>query len=69
MARAGERVRVSRLAGEAVLCQRLREMGFCEEATVRVMRNSGAMICQVCGSRVGLSLELAESIFVEPVFA
>jgi hypothetical protein len=42
-------------------------MGFCEEAKVIVMRNNGAMICEVCGSRVGLSVALAESIFVEPV--
>jgi ferrous iron transport protein A len=64
--RAGETVRVTRLAGQPALCYRLREMGFCEMAEVRIMQNNGALVCQVCGSRVGLSRELADSIFVQP---
>jgi hypothetical protein len=35
-------------------------------AEVRIMQNNGALVCQVCGSRVGLSRELADSIFVQP---
>lgn len=65
-ARTGERVRVSRLLGQPALCHRLREMGFCEMAEVRVVQNNGSLICQVCGSKVGLSRALAEAIFVEP---
>jgi ferrous iron transport protein A len=65
-ARAGETVRVARLCGQAAMCYRLREMGFCEMAEVRVMQNNGTLVCQVCGSRVGLSRELADAIFVQP---
>ncbi|MGI8604254.1 MAG: FeoA family protein [Verrucomicrobiales bacterium] len=65
-ARAGDTVRVTRLSGQPALCYRLREMGFCEMAKVRVMQNNGTVICHVCGSKVGLSRELAAAIFVEP---
>lgn len=60
----GKKVKVCRLEGEPNLCHRLREMGFCEEAEVSVVRNCGALICQVCGSKVGLSSRLAEFIHV-----
>ena len=63
-ARAGATVRVVRLEGQEPVCARLREMGFCEEAEVRVLNNSASVVCQVCGSRVGLSRGLAGSILV-----
>jgi Fe2+ transport system protein FeoA len=63
-ARLGERVRVQRLAGQPAVCHRLRELGFCEEAEVRVIQKSGAMLCLVCGAKVCLSRQLAENIFV-----
>jgi len=63
-ARAGETVRVLRLEGQEALCSRLREMGFCEQAEVRILNNSSTVVCSVCGSRVGLSRQLAGSILV-----
>ena len=63
----GRKARVFRLEGEPVACQRLREMGFCEKAEVKVLNNHGPVICQVCGSKVGLSKEIADAVFVEPV--
>lgn len=63
----GKRVRVCRLDGEPGMCNRLREMGFCEEAEVSVVRNNGPVICLVCGSKVGMSSQLAESIHVDDV--
>jgi ferrous iron transport protein A len=63
-ARPGSTVRVVRLEGQEPVCARLREMGFCEQAEVRVLNNSASIICQVCGSRVGLSRALASSIVV-----
>ena len=63
----GQKVRVFRLSGETVACQRLREMGFCERAEVKVLTTSGGVICQVCGSKVGLSKEVANAILVEAV--
>jgi Fe2+ transport system protein FeoA len=64
--RKGQRVRVHSIDGEAVACQRLRELGFCEKAEVKVLTNHGPMICQVCGSKVGLSKQVASAILVEP---
>lgn len=63
-ARAGVTVRVLRLEGQEPVCARLREMGFCEQAEVHVLNNSTSVVCQVCGSRVGLSRGLACSIVV-----
>lgn len=65
----GQRVRVCRLNGQPTLCHRLRELGFCEEAEVTVLNNSHAVMCQVCGAKVGLSRQLAESIHVQPSLA
>lgn len=61
----GRRLKVHRLEGLPSMCNRLREMGFCEEAEVRVISNAGVCICHVCGSKVGLSHQLAGSIHVE----
>jgi ferrous iron transport protein A len=63
-AKAGETVRVVRIEGQEPVCRRLREMGFCEMASVRVLNTAGGLVCQVCGARVGLSRQLAESIVV-----
>lgn len=62
----GQKVRVFRLDGEMAACQRLREMGFCEEAEVKVLVNNGSVVCQVCGSKVGLSRQIADAVLVEP---
>lgn len=63
----GRKVRVYSLDGESIACQRLREMGFCEDAEVKVLTNNGSMVCQVCGSKVGLSKQVANAVIVEPV--
>jgi Fe2+ transport system protein FeoA len=65
--RCGQLVRVRRLASEATLCVRLREMGFCEDAEIVKLSQGGATLCQVCGTRVALSRTLARQILVEPV--
>jgi Fe2+ transport system protein FeoA len=62
--RPGSTVRVVRLEGQEPVCARLREMGFCEQAEVRVLNSGASVVCQVCGSRVGLSRGLAASIVV-----
>ncbi|MCS1408776.1 MAG: hypothetical protein M2R45_01953 [Verrucomicrobia subdivision 3 bacterium] len=62
----GQKVRVQKLAGQPALCHRLREMGFCEYAEVQILNKSGAMLCQVCNSKICLSRQLAEWILVEP---
>lgn len=64
-ARPREKLRVKRLSGHPALCRRLREMGFCERAEVEIINKSGAMLCEVCNSKVCLSRELAASIMVD----
>jgi Fe2+ transport system protein FeoA len=62
----GQTVRVRHLSGQPAVCQRLREMGFNEQAQVKIINHAGAVLCVVCGAKVGLSRQLAESILVGP---
>ena len=64
---AGKEVRVSRLDCAPGTCQRLREMGFCENAVVKKIRGGADLVCWVCGTRVALSARLARQILVETV--
>lgn len=57
------------LHGEPGVCQRLREMGFCEFAEIRKVSQGSALICRVCGVNVALSKYLAKNIIVEPIEA
>jgi Fe2+ transport system protein FeoA len=65
--RAGTCVRIKQLTAAPDLCQRLREMGFNEEQRIKCVLKNGSVVCQVCNVRLGLSVELADSIWVEPV--
>lgn len=65
----GERVRIAQLCGQADTCRRLREMGFCEEAEIHVVNAGAAILCQICGARVGLSRQLAATIMVSRMAA
>lgn len=65
----GERLRLLELQGQPALCQRLREMGLCESAEIVKVRQGAAILCQVCGTRVALSHDLAEAIVIQPVAA
>lgn len=66
-ARVGSKLRVRDLKSNPAICQRLREMGFCEFAEIHKVADNGALICQVCGARVALSRSLGKQIIVEPV--
>ncbi|MEK8024169.1 MAG: FeoA family protein [Candidatus Hydrogenedentota bacterium] len=66
-AASGSRVRVVALRSEPSVCQRLRELGFCELAEVSKLSDGIGLICQVCGSKVALSSRLADDIVVEPL--
>ena len=63
----GRHVRIERLQGEKAVCQRLREMGFCESSVVEKIADSGSLICKVCDAKVILSKELAEKIIVKDI--
>ncbi|MBZ0166935.1 MAG: ferrous iron transport protein A [Candidatus Omnitrophica bacterium] len=61
---AGERVLVECLQGDSSECQRLREMGFCENAQVEMIAQNTAFICKVCDSKIIISEGLAQNIIV-----
>ncbi len=63
----GEPVRVASLGGDPSVCQRLREMGFCEFAEVCKVSHGGALVCHVLNGKVALSQRLAKHIFVETI--
>ena len=65
--KAGQVCRVKRLCASAEMCERLREIGFCEDQVVTRLANPTAIICLVCNARLALSTMLAELIWVEPI--
>jgi Fe2+ transport system protein FeoA len=61
----GTRVRIRHLSSRPEVSTRLRELGLCENATVRcVMKGYGNIICDVYHTRVGLDSGLAHRIHV-----
>ena len=67
--RAGTSVRIKQLLASPDLCQRLREMGLCEEQRIKLLLQDRSVVCQVCNVRLGLCGRLADSIWVEPLHA
>ena len=55
---------ITQLNGPA--CRQLREIGFCEEMRIRKLADGRNLLCKVCGTRLALSRELAEQVFLEP---
>jgi len=55
-------LRVEVLSGPS--CERLRELGFCEQSQVRKLAGGRNLICSVCGTRLAISRELAEQVLV-----
>ena len=64
-AKAGSDVQIRVLSGPG--CDRLRDLGFCEELRIRKISDGRNLICSVCGTRMAISRELAEQVFVCPV--
>jgi len=61
----GLRARVRHLHTQPDVCFRLRELGFRENAVIRcITKGNGAIICEVCNTRIGLNSHLAGSIVV-----
>ena len=64
---AGRYVRIYQLQSQPDVSFRLREMGFCENAIVRLVVNGeGNLICEICNTRIGLNHALADDIIVSP---
>jgi len=57
-------VRISSLDGPA--CDRLRDLGFCEQMQLRKISNGRNLVCTVCGAKMAISRELADQILVSP---
>lgn len=58
-------VRINSLRGPA--CERLRDLGFCEEMQLRKISNGRNLLCTVCGAKMAISRELAKQVIVSPV--
>jgi Fe2+ transport system protein FeoA len=58
-------VRIRFVSGPS--CERLRDMGFCEQLQVRKIAGGRNLICSVCGTRMVISRELAEQVLVAPI--
>lgn len=58
---------VCQLGGTHSMNLRLRELGFSESARVTKVSGRSTVICDVCGTRLALSHELARNILVQPV--
>ena len=63
-AKVGCDLRIRVLSGPG--CERLRELGFCEQMEVRKLAGGRNLICSVCGTRMAISRELAEQVLVGP---
>ena len=57
--------RVCELAGQAEVCQRLREMGVGESIIIVRVSGQGPLLCLVSTSRIALSEGAARHIVVE----
>lgn len=65
--RVGTACRIRQLSASPEIAHRLRELGFCEEQRIKLLSQHANVICQVCNVRLGISAELAEAIWVEPL--
>lgn len=63
----GKKMQLHALNSAPEVCQRLREMGFCESAQVIKLSSGKNLICQVCGVRLALSRDLGNCILLRPV--
>ncbi|MSU58251.1 MAG: ferrous iron transport protein A [Pedosphaera sp.] len=66
--RTGVAVRIRKLCATPAMQERRREIGFCEDQVIRLVTNQTNFICQVCNARLALSQQLAQLIWVEPVW-
>ena len=64
---AGSVVCIKKLLTAPDVSERLRELGFCEEQSIKLLARDSNYICQVCNARLGISEELADAIFVQAV--
>lgn len=61
----GAVVCIKELAATPEISDRLRELGFREDQTIKLLTRDVCYICEVCNARLGISRKLAEAILVE----
>ncbi len=59
----GSDLRIQMLSGPS--CERLRDLGLCEQIRVRKLTGGRNLICSVCGTRLAISSELAKQVLVK----
>jgi Fe2+ transport system protein FeoA len=64
---AGTVVCIKQLTTGPEMTDRLRELGFREDQQIKILSRESNLICQVCNARLGISEDLADSIFVQAV--
>jgi len=62
---AGRDFRISVLKGPST--ERLRDLGFREQVSVRIISGGRNLICSISGTRLAISKELAAQVFVSPI--
>ena len=65
--KAGMAVRIKELSAPPEVSRHLREIGIIEEQVIKLLIRQANLICQVCNTRLALSVELARMILVEPL--
>ena len=63
----GTVLRVTGLTGSLAECQRLREMGLCEDARVEKLAHHHLLVCSVCGTRLAVDRKTAREVRVVPM--
>ena len=63
----GAVVCIKELSASPATSDRLRELGLGEKQTIKLLSRQSNLICQVCNARLGISEELADAIWVEPL--
>lgn len=65
----GMQAEIFKLGGKEAINHRLRELGFCEASTIKKLAGNTTVMCEVCGTKLALSKELAQLIHVQPLAA
>lgn len=61
----GKVCRLRQILGSPELCQKLMEIGFCDNVKITVVSKN--LICQLCETKYGLCKKVAEKIIVEKI--
>ncbi len=64
-AEVGSELKINELSGPS--CERLRQMGFCENLPIQKLKDGRNLLCSVCGTKLAVSQELAAQVMVTKV--